>query len=243
MLRSPPPCFGLLCAAAACASSPSAGPSSHPASHPASHPGSGPHQGAFHHSFEDAEKWAGVFDDPARAAWQKPDDVVALLGLVPGQTVADLGAGTGYFMSRLSNAVGPDGTVLALDPELNMVRYMEKRARREGLENVEARRISTDDPGLPTGRTHVVLIVDTWHHIGRRGAYAEKLAAGLAPGGAVFIVDFTLDSPEGPPREHRLTASQVAQELSQGGLEATILEEELPRQYVVKGTLKGGAEP
>lgn len=184
------------------------------------------------HRFEDADHWAKVFDDPARDAWQKPDEVVSLMDIRSGMTVVDLGAGTGYFLSRLSRAVGPNGWVLALDVEPDMVRYMKERAQKESLP-VRARLVAPDDPGLESASVDRVLVVDTWHHLPERTAYAQKLARGLKPGGAVVVVDFTLDSEHGPPRRHRLAAEQVISELTSGGLDAKVVEESLPDQYVV----------
>ena len=193
------------------------------------------HHGPLVHRFENAEQWAKELDDPARDAWQRPADVLAALRIAPGMTVADVGAGTGYFLPHLSRAVGPAGKVLALDIEPDMVRYMKERAEREHLANVTPRVVPLDDPELPAGGVDRVLVVDTWHHIDGRPAYAAKLRAALAPGGAVFVVDFKLDATRGPPREHRLSPEQVAAELSQGGLVAEIVPAPLPEQYVVAG--------
>ena len=187
------------------------------------------------HRFEHADRWAKVFDDPARDAWQRPAQVVALLQIAPGMTVADIGAGTGYFLPYLSRAVGPTGKVLGLDVEADMVRHMKDRASREGLANVTAAQVAPDDPGLPAGAVDRVLIVDTWHHIGAREAYVKKLAAGLRPGGFVTVVDFTLESDKGPPREHRIPADVVMKELASAGLAARVVQETLPDQYIVVG--------
>ncbi len=195
--------------------------------------------GEMPHRFENAEAWSKVFDEPARDAWQKPDEVVTLLALTPGSTVADLGAGTGYFMARLSRAVGPTGKVLGLDVEADMVRFMTERATKEGLKNVEARKVELADPGLAAGSVDRILVVDTWHHIESRGAYIPLLARALRPGGSVVVVDFTLESERGPPAKHRVSAEQVANELKAGGLGATILQETLPDQYVVRGVRRG----
>ena len=76
------------------------------------------------HTFEDADKWAKVFDDPERDAWQKPHEVIRALALKPDAVVADIGAGTGYFEKRLAEGVGPEGRVLAIDVEPDMIRYL-----------------------------------------------------------------------------------------------------------------------
>src|SRR5439155_11893940 len=94
------------------------------------------HDATARHSFADVEHWVGVFDDPARDAWQKPRELVAALGVRPGMTVADLGAGTGYFSRYLSSAVGPRGTVFAVDVEPNLVVHLRDRAEKEKTDNV-----------------------------------------------------------------------------------------------------------
>lgn len=235
----------LTCAlAAGCGGPPAPPPASPAAPTPAGHAaGAGHHDHHGHHGhdghgplvhrFEDADRWAKEFDDPARDAWQRPAEVVASLAIAPGMTVADVGAGTGYFLPHLSRAVGPSGVVLALDIEPDMVRYVRERAAREGLANVRAAVVAGDDPHLPPSGVHRILIVDTWHHIPDRVSYAGKLRAGLAEGGVIAVVDFTKEADRGPPREHRLAAEDVVAELTKAGLTASIAREELPDQYVV----------
>ena len=148
------------------------------------------HDATIQHRFEDAKAWAKVFDDPSRDSWQKPEALFAVLHVTPGATVADLGAGTGYFSVRLARAVGAAGRVLALDVEPGLVAYMKARMEREKLPQVEAKLVPADDPGLPKAGVDLVLIVDTWHHLDDRLHYVAKLAAGLKPGGRVAVVDF-----------------------------------------------------
>lgn len=193
----------------------------------------------MHHDFSDAERWTKVFDDPARAEWQKPQEVVTLMAIEPGMQVADIGAGTGYFLGYLAAAVGEEGRVLGLDPEANMVAHMTKKAEQAGWSRVRAKVIPFDSPSLAAGSTDRILIVDTWHHIENRVDYTKKLAEALAEGGAVYVVDFTLDSPIGPSVSHRLAAEKVMAELKEGGLEVELLAETLPNQYVVRGKKPG----
>ena len=212
----------------------------HPhADHGAGHPGAHGHGGghaAHQHDFSDAERWAALFDDPERDEWQRPGHVVELLALEPGMTVADLGAGTGYFLPHLAPAVGAEGTVLALDVEPNMVEHMRERVDENDIQGVEPRVVQPDDPGLAAGSVDRVLIVNTWHHISDREEYGRKLREGLRPGGFVLVVDFTRDSPHGPPPEMRLPAQAVADELAAAGLETAVVEESLPYQYAVRAT-------
>ena len=196
----------------------------------------GEHSG-MQHDFSDTSKFSQAFDDPARDAWQRPAEVIEHLHIVPGSTVVDLGAGTGYFAAWLSRAVGPEGKVLALDIEPNMVKFVEQRAREQGLGNVSARVVAADDPGLAPGSVARVLIVDTWHHIDDRSRYAAKLALGLGPQAEIWIVDFTEESDVGPPARYRVTAEQVVRELQAAGLHAEVVAgEQLPKQYLVRAT-------
>jgi len=196
------------------------------------------HHGAqgYHMDFSDVERLARHFDSPDRDAWQKPAEVVRLLDLRPGHVVADIGAGTGYFLPHWSKAVGNRGRVLALDVEPNMVEYMNRRVRQAGWTNVEPRIVKADDPNLSPESVDRIVIVDTWHHIDDRGMYAAKLARALRSSGSLLIVDFTRESDMGPPAEHRLAPEQVVRELESGGLRAQIVQSEtLPKQYVVRG--------
>jgi SAM-dependent methyltransferase len=181
------------------------------------------------HSFGDAEKWAQVFDDPERDAWQKPHRVIKALALAPDARVADLGAGTGYFAVRLAHMM-PKGSVYAVDIEPDMVKYLSGRASREGLSNMVAVEGAPHDPRLPE-KVDLVLLVDVYHHVEERSRYFRRLAGDLRPGGRVAVIDFKLDSPEGPPRQARIAPERVKAELAQAGYR--LLEEHafLPYQY------------
>lgn len=178
--------------------------------------------------FDDAERWAKEFDDPARDAWQMPERVIEALALKPGQSVADIGAGTGYFSSRLArSASGP--TVYAVDIEPSMVAYLEARAAKEGLENLRAVQASADSANLPAP-VDVVLVVDTYHHIPNRVAYFTSLRKSLKPGARLAIVDFRKDAPAGPPVEFRFTPEQISRELGAAGYALAEQHDFLPRQ-------------
>jgi SAM-dependent methyltransferase len=215
------------------ASAPPASTQATASAHEAHHGG---HAHGHPHRFDDAAHWSKIFDDPERDAWQKPARVVEVMGVSTGMQVADVGAGTGYFLPHLAKAVGPSGKVIGEDIEPDMIRWMSERAQREKLANVEARLGSADDPKLGEGALDRVLIVDTWHHVEQREAFARKLAAALRPGGAVFIVDFTRESPHGLPPEARLPPEAVASDLSAAGFTAAVVRDAgLPHQYVVRG--------
>ena len=190
-----------------------------------------PAQTADHsrHSFSGAERWARVFDDPARDEWQKPDDVIRALKLAPEALVADIGAGTGYFAVRLARAV-PKGRVYGVDAEPDMVRYLAHRARREELANLTAVAAKPADPGIPAA-VDVVILVDTYHHVPDRERYFRDLKKSLKPRGRLAIIDFTLDSPVGPPKRARIPADAVKQELARAGYALADEHRFLPNQY------------
>lgn len=182
-----------------------------------------------HHGFRNADKWAQVFDDPARDEWQRPDEVIRALKLAPDALVADIGAGTGYFAVRLARAV-PKGRVYGVDAEADMVRYLNQRAQREGLANLTAVAARPADPSLPTP-VDLVILVDTYHHVADRERYFRDLKKTLKPGGRLAIVDFTLDSPVGPPKRARIPAERVKQELARAGYALAEEHGFLPNQY------------
>jgi predicted methyltransferase len=183
------------------------------------------------HRFDDAEKWAKVFDDPARDAWQKPAELVATLRIPPGATVADLGAGTGYLAAHLAGAVGPDGRVLALEVEPNLIEHLKTRFTDQP--NVEARLIGFDGPKLPPASVDRVVLLDVYHHIEGRPAYFAALRPALKPGGQLIVVDFIEgELPVGPPPEHRIGAAQVSAELAEAGYREVGSVDLLPYQYV-----------
>ena len=127
------------------------------------------------------------FTTLGRGSWQRPEDVVRALEIEAGAQVADLGAGEGYFLPFLRDAVGAEGTVYAveLDPEkLNLL-----RERFPAQDNVAVVAGDSDDPQLPDGAIDLVLLVNTYHHIEDRKAYFNRLRRDLSPGAKVAIID------------------------------------------------------
>ena len=187
-----------------------------------------------HHGFADARRWAAAFDAPDRDAWQKPGEVIAALGIRPGLSVADVGAGTGYFAVRLASAVAPGGVVYAEDVEPGMLRWLRDRADKEGLSNIVPVLGSAGEPRLPPGSCGLVLIVDTWHHLEDRVGYARKLKSALKPGGRVAVVDFkTGKLPVGPPPAMKLSPQTVESEFRAAGYRMASPPRMLTYQYIL----------
>ncbi len=181
------------------------------------------------HSFSDAQKWAQVFDDPKRDAWQKPREVIQALKLKPDAVIADIGSGTGYFSVRFANRV-PQGRVYGVDTEPDMVKYLTERAKREGLKNVIALAAKPGDPRLPE-KADLIILVDVYHHVEDRDRYFRQLQNSLKPGGRIAIIDFRMDSAEGPPKAARIAPEQVKDELKRAGYALAEEHAFLPNQY------------
>jgi len=182
-----------------------------------------------HHRFGDADKWAKVFDDPARDAWQKPHEVIMALKLAPDAAVADVGSGTGYFAARLAHFV-PKGRVYGVDTEPDMVKHLAERAKREGLANLVSLAGAPGDPRLPA-KVDLVLLVDVYHHITGREEYFRKLQGSLKAGGRIAVIDFREDAPMGPPKRERVPAARVRAELARAGYALAEEHGFLPNQY------------
>lgn len=181
------------------------------------------------HRFSGAEKWAQVFDDPKRDEWQKPHEVIQALALKPDAVIADIGSGTGYFAARFAHMV-PKGRVYGVDTEPDMVKYLAERAKREGLKNLTAVTGAPGDPRLPE-KADLIVMVDVYHHVEERERYFGGLRNALKPGGRIAIIDFRMDSPNGPPKSARIAPERVKTELQGAGFALTQEHAFLPNQY------------
>ena len=191
-----------------------------------------------HRLHNDPTKYMASLDDPARDAWQKPHEVVAALDLKPGQVVADIGAGSGYFALRFARHVGATGKVLAVDVSRPMLDEIARRAAAASLANVTPVLARPDDPTLPAGGVDLVFTCDTWHHIEDRASYLGKLKQALKPGGRFVIVDFHKDAPVGPPASMKLTRAEVLAEVERAGFTLAGEPTFLPHQYFLVFTAK-----
>ena len=172
-----------------------------------------------------------AYEGVDRDEWQRPDAVIALLGIGPGDRVADLGAGGGYFTFRLAEAVGESGHVFAVDVDDDMVDYLAQQARERGAANVAVVRGEFEDPKLPDGEIDVLFTCNTYHHIADRTAYFRRVLVDLAPNGRVAIVE--LDGRGGwfaRAFGHYTSADTIAREMREAGYEQIAKHEILPRQ-------------
>ena len=187
---------------------------------------------AQHHMQHSAEEYAKVLDDPERDSWQKPEEVVRALGLKPGATIADVGAGTGYFTVRFARPVGPKGRVLAVDIDPKLLERVRQRSADVKLENVETVLAAADDPHLRAGSVDVIFICDVIHHIENRPAYYKLLGRALKPGGRLAIVDFhKRPMPVGPSIEMKIAREELIREVEGSGFRLAREHRMLPHQY------------
>jgi len=166
-----------------------------------------------------------------REDWQQPDEVIALLGIGPGDRVADLGAGGGYFTFRLAEAVGESGRVYAVDVDDAMTDYLAKQALERGAANVTVVRGELDDPKLPDGEIDLLFTCNTYHHIADRIDYFRRVLVDLAPNGRVAVVEY--DGRGGwfaRTFGHFTAADEIAREMQEAGYERVAKHDFLPRQ-------------
>jgi SAM-dependent methyltransferase len=179
-----------------------------------------------------------LLERPERDAYQQPDRVMEVLAFRPGERVADIGAGSGYFARRISRAVGPTGLVWAIDIRQEILAVLHERARRDGLANIRLQQVDPDDPQLPAGRVDTILMVDTLHYVKDRAAYARKLRAALSPGGRVVVIDFlprpVAERPWGPPPEQTMSRAEVDVAMAEAGLVPTRAHDFLTEQFFVE---------
>jgi len=155
--------------------------------------------------------------------------VIQALKLKPDSIIADIGSGTGYFSARFAHMV-PQGRVYGLDTEPDMVKYLADRAKREDLKNITAVQAKPGDPRLPE-KADVVILVDVYHHVENREQYFRQLRQSLKPGGSLAVIDFRMDSAQGPPKAARIAPEQVKAELQRAGYRLTEEHVFLPNQY------------
>jgi ubiquinone/menaquinone biosynthesis C-methylase UbiE len=180
-----------------------------------------PHQ---HHP-PSSDEYAKVLEDPSRDAWQKPHDVVMALDLKPTDTVADIGAGTGYFARRFANHAG---LVYAVDIDEKLLAIAGKDAP-ANLKTVVA---APDDPRLPAASVDLIFFCDVLHHIDQRAAYYPKLVKALKPGGRIVVIEFyKKETPVGPPPAMKLAEEEVIGEFQTAGFVVKKRLDLLPYQY------------
>jgi len=172
------------------------------------------------------------FEGEERLEWQKPEEVINLLGPINGKKIMDIGAGTGYFAFRMAKR---GANVIAADVDDRFLEYIENKKEETNSRNVKIRKVEYEDPLLAKNEVDHVIIVNTYHHIDNRAAYFTKVANGLKKDGSLMVVDFKKKkTPFGPPKRYKVSAQQVTKELSEAGFTSFDVNSELlENQYVI----------
>jgi ubiquinone/menaquinone biosynthesis C-methylase UbiE len=173
------------------------------------------------------------YDGPDRDARQKPAEVIEALALKPGEVIADIGAGTGYFTMRLAEGVGSKGRVYAVDISPEMVLRINRRVRDAGALNVSTILAPPDDPLLPE-RVDRFFFVDVWHHIEDQPGYLALMKKTLKPGGQVVMIDFhKKPMPFGPPMSEKIAREDLIAQMAEHGFRVLREHTFLPYQYFI----------
>lgn len=177
---------------------------------------------------------AAWLDRPEREAEEAPSKAIAALDLAPGSVVADVGAGSGYYTVRLARVVGPKGRVVATDLQPGMLDLLRAKVARERLANVEIVQGRADDPVLPAKTFDLIVMVDVYHELASPQVFVRKLKEALKPDGRLVLIEFRREDPRVPIREeHKMSVSQVREELGADGFRIDRVIDVLPWQHII----------
>lgn len=177
---------------------------------------------------------ADWLERPEREREEEPDRALNAIGIRRGDTVADVGAGSGYFTIRLARRVGADGTVYATDIQREMLARLERRIKAEPLSNVRLVLGDEADPKLPAGALDLILMVNVYHELAQPQLMLQRLRAALKPRGRLVLLEYRKEDPTVPIRfEHKMSVAEAKQELEAEGFELERTSDVLPRQHIL----------
>lgn len=177
---------------------------------------------------------ADWLERPERGEEEHTDKLVEQLKARPGDIVADIGAGTGYFSRRIAKRILPNGTVLAVDIQPEMLQLLTNRMAEAGITNVKPVLGTITDPRLPTNAVDLAFMVDVYHEFDHPFEMMQAITRSLKPGGRVVLVEFRGEDPAVPIKPlHKMTEAQVKKEMSALPLEWVETIGVLPRQHII----------
>jgi len=182
-----------------------------------------------HGNPDDLKAYIARLDDPGRDEWQRPDVVLATLGITKESVVCEIGTGTGYFSLRLAKQAA---WVYAIDVETQLLSLLRERAASARVQNLTPVLGLPLDPLIPPTSCDLILTVNTFHHVPEKAAYLRRLQQVLRPGGRLAIVDFhKRELPVGPPVDHKLAREECLEQIRAAGLQVLSEHDILPHQY------------
>ena len=174
-------------------------------------------------------------DRPERTREERTDLLLELLDVEVGDVIADVGAGSGYFTFPLAELVGPEGEVLAVDIQPEMLQIIDRRAARRNVANVRTVLGAVDDPSLPKGQVDLALLVDVYHEMSHPFEMIDGIVESLKPGGMLVLVEYRGEDRWVPIKVlHKMTAEQVRREMAVHDLQFVDNLDDLPRQHVLR---------
>jgi arsenite methyltransferase len=186
----------------------------------------------MHRLHQDTKAYIAMLEDPERDEYQKPHEVLMALDIKPGETIADIGSGSGYFTLRFAAHVGNEGRVFAVDIDPEMIRHLNRRTRDAGVRNVQTILAEPNDPLLPDASVDRFVVVDTWHHIEKQAEYLALMKKMLKPGGQMVMIDFQKkELPFGPPMEMKIAREDLIRQMEANGFRLAKEHTFLPYQY------------
>lgn len=186
----------------------------------------------MHQLHRDSRAYIGMLDDPKRDAYQKPHEVLTALAIQPGEVIADIGAGSGYFTFRLAHHVGDNGKIYAVDVSPDMILHLNRRIRDLKAMNVVSILADPDDPLLAEASIDRFFFSDSWHHIENQTKYLSLIKKMLNSGGEVVMIDFhKKELPVGPPMQMKIAREDLIKQMGNNGFRVKKEHTFLPYQY------------
>ena len=177
---------------------------------------------------------AAWLERPERESEERPSKAIKALDIKPGQVVADVGAGSGYYAVRLAERVGPTGRVFATDIQPEMLTLVRQRVARGRLSQVEVVQATEADPGLPANQLDLILMVDVYHELARPQEVLRQLRTALKPDGRLVPIEFRKESASVPIREeHKMSVKEARMELEAEDYRFDRVIDVLPWQHIL----------
>jgi ubiquinone/menaquinone biosynthesis C-methylase UbiE len=182
---------------------------------------------------------AGWLERPEREDEEAPSKALDALELKPGMVVADIGAGSGYYASRIAKRIGPTGRVYATDIQQGMIDILDRRIKSEGLTNITTVLGGMDDPRLPPQSIDLAIMVDVYHELQQPQIFLQRLRETFRPNGRLVLLEFRKEDPKVPILEvHKMSVAEVKQELEAEGFVIDKVVDVLPWQHIIVLKLK-----
>ena len=180
--------------------------------------------------------WEGAewLERSERVQEEEPDRALDALGTLSGLSVADVGAGSGYFTVRLASRVGSKGRVYANDLQPEMLKMLGARLSRERISNVTLVQGGVDNPRLPANAIDLILMVDVYHEFSEPQKMLGAMRAALKPDGRLVLLEYRKEDPDVPIRfEHKMSVAEARLELEAEGFALSQVDTRLPRQHIL----------